>query len=289
MVTIAMLEDRLNLADRVVVVAGAGGGGIGTAVCRMLVEAGARVAAIDVDRDKLAISEAAIDELGGHALGILADVRDPEAVDDAVRQAAELGSIHGLVHVAGGFFPDQWASIRGMPPETFAAAVELNLNAAFLTTKSVASALVSAGQGGSIVHISSIAALSGLPFGAPYAAAKAGMLALMRTAALELGAQQIRVNAVVGGSVRTLRNAAESPPEDSAAERAAVPLGRRGLPVDIAGAALFLLSDLASYVTGQALVVDGGSSTRPSLLDADNLPVFVHDPDLRARLLQDET
>ena len=143
------------------------------------------------------------------------------------------------------------------------------------------------GAGGSIVHIASIVGITAMPFGAAYASAKAGLLALTRTAALELGPSGVRVNAVAVGTVRTPKNEDTNPPHDTEAERVAIPLRRRGRPIDIAGAVLYLLSDLAGFVTGHTLVVDGGSSTRPSLLDADNLPVFVHDSELRAQLLED--
>src|SRR5262249_11713024 len=94
----------------------------------------------------------------------------------------------------------------------------------------------------------------------------------------------IRVNAVAPGTVRTPRNRVAGVDEDTPAERAAIPLGRRGEPDDVAGAVLFLLSDLARFVSGQGLSVDGGSSARPSYLDDEDLPVFVRDPTLRARL-----
>jgi NAD(P)-dependent dehydrogenase (short-subunit alcohol dehydrogenase family) len=110
-------------------------------------------------------------------------------------------------------------------------------------------------------------------------------MSLTRTAAVELGPLGIRVNAVAPGSVRTPKSEAHNPPSaESDAERAAVPLRRRGKPADIASAALFFLSDHAAWVTGQVLAVDGGSSARPSFLDADDVPVFVRDPSLRARL-----
>jgi 3-oxoacyl-[acyl-carrier protein] reductase len=276
-----MIGERLNLSGRSVVVAGAGGGGIGTAVCRFLAEAGATVVAWDLDPDRLAVSERALRDLNGPHHFAVVDVRDADAVDQAV-QAAE--SLHGLVHVAGGLRPDQWAPLLEVTPAAFDEVIHLNLASAFVTSKAVAARLVEQGTGGSIVHIASIAGLSAMPFGAAYSAAKAGMVALTRTAALEWGPYGIRVNAVAPGTVRVPRNQSEITDEDSVEERAAIPLGRRGQPEDIAGAVVFLLSDLAGFVTGQVLVVDGGSSARPSYLDAANLPVFVRDAELRARL-----
>jgi len=279
-----MLDERLGLTGHTVVVAGAGGGGIGTAVCRLLVEAGTVVVALDHDQDRLAFSERAMDELGGRYRSVVGDVRSPHSVAEVVAEAIAAGPLHGLVHVAGGLFPNQWAPLLETAPETFDSVLELNLRSAFLTTRAVGAQLVEQGTGGSIVHITSIAALSALPFGAAYATSKAGMIALMRTAALELGRAGIRVNAVAAGSVRTPRNISQNPPDDLPAERAAIPLGRRGQPDDIAGAVLFLLSALSGFVSGQVLAVDGGSSARPSFLDDDNLPLFVRDPELRSRL-----
>jgi 3-oxoacyl-[acyl-carrier protein] reductase len=283
-----MLDERLGLTGRTVVVAGAGGGGIGTAVCRALAEAGAVVAAIDNDPDRLAVSERAMDEAGGRYRSYRADVRHADDVATAVADAAAAGPLHGLVHVAGGLFPDQWGSLLETAPETFNAVLDLNVHSAFLTTRAVGTCLVEHGTGGSIVHITSIAALSAMPFGAAYAAAKAGMIALTRTAAVELGPSGVRVNAVAVGSVRTPRNLSQSSRDEAPQERAAIPLGRRGQPGDIAGAVLFFLSELAGFVSGQYLAVDGGSSARPSFLDDDNLPVFVRDAELRTRLLAGE-
>ncbi|MGH9097088.1 MAG: SDR family oxidoreductase, partial [Acidimicrobiales bacterium] len=101
------------------------------------------------------------------------------------------------------------------------------------------------------------------------------------------GGGGVRVNAVAAGTIRTPASEGHrSDPLGPEAERSALPLGRRGHPDDVAGAALFLLSDLAGWITGQVVVVDGGSSTRPSFLDQDDLPVFVGDGALRWRLAQ---
>jgi 3-oxoacyl-[acyl-carrier protein] reductase len=277
---------ELGVGDRTVVVAGAGGDGIGTGVSALLVRSGATVFGLDVDRDALALTERAVAEDAARFVPAVVDVTDPSAVDEALRALDGLPPLHGLVHVVGGMPFGDWSLVTDMPPERFAAVVELNLSSSFVTTQAVARRLVAGGADGSIVLISSISGTQAMPFGAPYAAAKAAILAFMRTAALELGALGIRVNAVAPGTIRTAHSEQGTPSVDSLEEQLAIPLRRRGAPADIAGAVLYLLSDLAGFVTGHTLVVDGGSSARPSFLDAENLPVFVRDPALRARLLQ---
>jgi NAD(P)-dependent dehydrogenase (short-subunit alcohol dehydrogenase family) len=277
---------ELGVADRTVVVAGAGGGGIGTGVSAMLVAQGATVLGLDVDRDALAVTEEVVAADAARFLGAIADVTDESAVDAALAALDDLPPLLGLVHVVGGMPFDDWATVTAMPAPRFAAVVELNLQSAFVTTQAVARQLESRDAGGSIVLVSSISGIQAMPFGAPYAAAKAGVLAFMRTAALELGPRGVRVNAVAPGTIRTAHSEQGTPTVDSLEEQLAIPLRRRGAPEDIAGAVLFLLSDLAGFVTGHTLVVDGGSSARPSFLDADDLPVFVRSAELRAHLLQ---
>ena len=282
-----MIESRLGLEGRTVVVAGAGGGGIGTAVCGLLAAAGVAVAAIDLDHERLAPARDVVADAGGRGAFLVADVREPDGVERAVAEAvAMLGVLHGLVHVVGGL-QNQWAPTLDVALESFDDVVRLNLHSALLTSQAVARCLVQQGTPGSIVHIASIVGLSSMPYGASYSAAKAGLIALMRTEAVEWGEHGIRVNAIVCGTIRTPASDAHGTVADTDEERAAIPLGRRGTPDDIAGAALFLLSDLASFVSGQVLGVDGASSVRASYLGADNLPVFVHDDALRTRLRGD--
>jgi 3-oxoacyl-[acyl-carrier protein] reductase len=268
-----MIEVPLELHDRTIVVAGAGGGGIGTAICAAIVRAGGRVVAIDNDPARLEDARA----LGDAVEGCVADACDPGQVERALGR----GPVHGLVHVAGGLGLDEWEHTEALPTQAFDAVLDRNLRTAFVTSQSVATRLIARGEGGAIVHLASTAALSALPFGAAYAAAKAAMLALMRTQAVEWGPHDIRVNAIAAGSVRTPRNAGY---RDDRNDAFAVPLRRRAEPGDIAHAALFLLSDLASFVTGHTLVVDGGASVRPSFLDEADLPVYVQSAELRARL-----
>jgi len=254
------------------VVAGAGGGGIGTAIAGLLTRAGAHVVGLDNNAERLAMAHV--------ALARVVDVQDADAVHAAL---ADVGELDGLVHVVGGLRVDQWAPTERVPPETFDAVLAVNLRAALTTSQAVARRLTDANRPGSIVYIASIAGLSAMPYGAAYAIAKAGLLALARSQAVEWGRAGIRVNAVAGGTIRTPKSESEGSSNRSE-DMASIPLGRRGTPDEIAGAVLFLCSDFATFVTGHTLVVDGGASVKPSFLDDGNLPVFVTNHEMRARL-----
>lgn len=274
-----------GFADRTVVVVGAGGGGIGTGIAVAIAAAGARVVAVDRDAERLALAVEAARGVGEFAPEHC-DASDGEALRAVMERAAQgPGALFGLVNVVGGLPLERWRALIDDDDENFNALLESNLQIALRSSRAFARAL--AGEGatvgtrGSVVQIASIAALEGMPFGAGYAASKAALLSLTRTMALEWGTLGLRVNAVAPGSVRVPRN---TDAEDLELERRAIPLGRRGQPEDIAGAVLFLLSDLSRWITGQVLVVDGGASVKPSYLDDEGLPVFVRDEALRRRL-----
>ncbi len=277
-----MSEDLLGLRDRCVVVVGAGGGGIGTAICVALAGAGARVVAVDRDAARLDDARAAALARGRACTTVVADAGERAQVEAMMARVRETGApLFGLVNVVGGLPRERFEPLLRYSEETLDSLLGANLRCAFLTSQAAARELERQGSGGSIVQIASIAALQGMPFGAGYAAAKAALLSLTRTMALEWGALGIRVNAVAPGTIRVPRNRGG---DDAERDRVVLPLGRRGTPEDIAGAVLFLLSDLAEWVTGQVLAVDGGASIKPSYLDASGLPVFVDDPELRERL-----
>jgi 3-oxoacyl-[acyl-carrier protein] reductase len=274
-----------SLSGRSVIVAGAGGGGIGSAVALMVAAAGGTVVALDVDDVALADLDRRLASISTGHRSLVVDLRVADQVESAVAEASGSGPpLHGLVHVAGGLGVEQWSAILDMDLDHFDDVKERNLRAAVITTRAAARFLVARGAG-SIITVASVAALSSLPFGSPYAAAKAALLSYTRTAALEWGAAGVRVNAVVPGTIATPKTGSDGEPAPTPPEEQAVlPLGRRGSADDVAGAVLYLLSDLSNWVTGQGLVVDGGSSARPSFLDDQDLPVFVHSDALRGRL-----
>lgn len=273
----------LGLEGRGVIVVGAGGGGIGTAIARMLAVEGALVTAVDRDAAALEQAERAIRDAGGRCFPQLADAGDADRAREIVAAAAEQeAALHGLVNVVGGLPPDCWQPLLEYSEETLDALLDSNLKVALHTSRAFARQLKEQGSGGSIVQIATIAALQAMPFGAGYAASKAALLSLSRTMALEWGPLGIRVNAVSPGTIQVPDNVTSGETDQ---DRVVIPMGRRGFPEDIAGAVLFLLSDLARWLTGQMLAVDGGACIRPGYLDETGLPLFVRDAALRERLL----
>ena len=278
---------KLSLSGRGVIIVGAGGGGIGTAIARLVASEGAFVTAVDRDQTALDQAMAAIESAGGKGQRCLIDATRAEGAHEIMALASRGGpSPHGLVNVVGGLPVTRWASLLDYTEENLDALLQSNLKVAFLTSQAFARALSEKKQPGSIVQIATIAALQAMPFGAGYATSKAALLALARTMALEWGPLGIRVNAVAPGTIQVPKNAGSG---ETGKDRAVIPMGRRGSPDDIAGAVLFLLSDLSSWITGQLLPVDGGASIRPGYLDDSGLPVFVRDPELRRRLLGNDS
>jgi NAD(P)-dependent dehydrogenase (short-subunit alcohol dehydrogenase family) len=255
-------------------------------VAQRLAEAGATLGLVDNDADRLHACAAALNEASEvpatHSTEV-ADVADIDAVRALVaRTVARFGRIDGALCLVGGVHPDEFGPMIDFGMATYDSILDRNLRSAVVIHQCVAAAMAADKLGGSIVSISAATGLASSPFHALYGAAKAALIALARTEAVEWGPLGIRVNTVAPGGVQT-RPAAD-PEEMARSERAAVPLGRRAVPDDIAGAALFLLSDLSSYITGHTLVLDGGALAKPAFFDADNVPVFVTDAALRARM-----
>ena len=275
------MADLLSLDGRIVVVSGAGGGGIGTTVTGMVARAGATVVAVSRSADNLDEHVGPMVAEGLPIVPVVADASTDEGIAatlDAVRRAE--GRVYGLVNVAGGAAPSTWMPAtrvsRGDWRELFAA----NLETMFFMSQAVAAEIRSTGGPGSIVSISSISGMNTAPFHVAYGTAKAAIVAATRTMALELALDNIRVNAVAPGVTETAASRTYTG-DDPERDRAAIAMGRRGRPEEQAGAILFLLSDLSSYITGQTLLVDGGLDLKWSHLGADNTSLFLKDESFR--------
>ena len=278
------LIDPWGLTGCSIVVMGAGGGGIGTSIAVRLGQAGASIVAVDIDADKLALCTERLRADNIDHTAVIADGRDRDAMGPVVDHAVRLAPLRGSVQVAGGMWPPQWAPFASDDP-AFDDIMDLNFGSTVNTVRAVGRRLVEQGVGGSIVNIATVSALNAMPYGSAYAAAKAAVLSLTRSLAVEWGARNIRINAVAPGSIATPKSASVRTAGGSdEADLEVIPMRRRGTSDDIADAVLFMMSDLAAYVTGQVLCVDGGTSIRPTVNDRDELPVFVHNEELRARL-----
>jgi 3-oxoacyl-[acyl-carrier protein] reductase len=206
-----------------------------------------------VGRDR-ARAEAVAAELGERAAPVTCDVASPTEVDAAIAAAeAVLGPITVLVNNAG--LTRDNLLIR-LSDADWDQVLDANLKGAFHTMRAVARGMMKRRQG-RIINISSVVGIMGNKGQANYAASKAGLIGLTKAVAQEYASRNVLVNCVAPGFIETDMTAA-LPPEASAALLSAIPLGRFGRPDEIAGAVLFLASDLARYITGHVLVVDGG-------------------------------
>ena len=278
------MDDLLRLDGRIVVVSGAGGGGIGTTVMRLTAQAGATVVAVSRSKENLGEHVTPLAHQGLSVVPVAADASTDDgiaAVIDQVRRTD--GNLYGLVNVAGGADPSTWMPSTRVTRDDWRALFTKNLETAFFMSQAVAGEIRTQGNPGSIVSISSISGMNTAPFHIAYGTAKAAVAAMTRTMAVELALDNIRVNAVAPGVTETAASRTYVD-DDPDRDRRAIAMGRRGRPEEQAGPILFLLSDLSSYITGQTLLVDGGLNLKWSHLGADNTSLFLKDENFRANI-----
>ena len=246
-----------SLVDRVAIVTGSGQG-IGRGIAMCLARAGAHIVIADQAAERIAPVAAAVEDLGVQALGLTADVSRSDDVQRMVQQTLQrFGKIDILVNDAGKVL------VKPMVEQTEAdwdRVVNTNLKGVFLCCRYVLPEMI-ARKRGAIVNIASIAAFHVTVPHVPYAASKAGVVALTRDLAYEVASYGVRVNAIAPGPVETPMSQAVSAEQRQGIIRT-VPLGRIGQPEDIGQAAAFLVSDAASFITGVTLPVAGGSDLK---------------------------
>ncbi len=253
------MAPTLDLAGRVALVTG-GGRGVGRGITTRFLEAGAEV--VICGRNE---PETLPEAEGRRAVFVTADVREPEAVERLFAAVTgRFDRLDVLVNNAGGSPPAEAATAS---PRFSEAIVRLNLLAPLHCAQRANAVMQGQPEGGCIVNVASVSAERPSPGTAAYGAAKAGLVSLTRSLAVEW-APKVRVNAVTAGLIRTEQSHLHYGDEAGIARVAAtVPLGRLGTPTDVADACLFLVSPLAAYISGASLRVDGGGE-RPAFLGA---------------------
>ncbi len=243
------------LAGKTTLVTGAGSG-LGASFCDYLTGAGSKLILAARRMDKLEETRKKVEAAGGEALCVSMDVTSAQSVEDAFSEMAQHGWAADIVINNAGISREQFMAEMSEP--LWDAVVDTNLKGAFLVAQQAARAMMAAGNGGSIVNIASILGHSPSKTLGPYCAAKAGLLRLTETMALEWARFGIRVNAISPGFYRTEINDAFMDTEQAERLRLAIPQKRMGNHDDLAGALLLLASDAGRYMTGSNITVDGG-------------------------------
>lgn len=250
----------IDLTGKHIFIAG-GSRGIGAASARMAGRAGASVS-VNYQSSQSAADQvvADINAAGGRGFAVQADVSEDGALDQAVDDAvAQLGPLHGLV-VAAGIFEGTY--LQDMTAEFWDRTMAINVRGTFLAVRAGARQMRAAGNGGSVVIYTSTAGQRGSAEYSAYATSKGAQILFMRSMAKELAGDKIRVNCIAPAWTETEMAAPSLDALGRAEVAASFPLGRIGLPEDVAGATCFLLSDLAAFITGTTVTVDGGMDMR---------------------------
>jgi gluconate 5-dehydrogenase len=249
--------DRFRLDGRVAVVSG-GSGGIGIRLCRALAGVGARLVVIGRDADR---ASAALDRAGGDGIAVAADVTKKADADHAIDMAkAAFGRVDVIINAVGGGAGGALYPAEDYPESEWDRMLDLNLRSALLPTQAAVRAMIDGGNGGRVLHVSSVRGQLGIDNGfSAYVAAKGALDALTRQQATEWAKHNITVNAISPTFVKTPQ--VEDLLSDDAFREGLykrIPLGRIAETDDVVGAVLLLCSDASAFITGQVLTLDGG-------------------------------
>jgi NAD(P)-dependent dehydrogenase (short-subunit alcohol dehydrogenase family) len=256
-----IMADLFGLAGTPSLVIG-GASGIGRATAVMLAHAGASVAVADLDAKGAAAVAAEIADAGGSAVSLSGDVLEPAGATAVVDGAYDaLGGLEVVVNIVG---YAAWSPLLDYDLATWSHDIRRNLDQHLFVGQAAARRFIADGVAGRIAMVASVSGLYGAPNHAAYGAAKAGVMSLARSMADEWGRYGIRVNGVAPDCIRTPRVAAGFEASgiadpDAIVQADGMPLGRWGHPDEIAGPLVFLVSNMASFMSGQTLVVDGGT------------------------------
>ncbi|MBI4479262.1 MAG: 2,4-dienoyl-CoA reductase [Acidobacteria bacterium] len=246
-----------TLKDQVAIITG-GGTGLGRAMALEFSRLGARLVLASRSLEHLQPTVAEIVAQGGEAMAVSTDVRDPAQVDRMVEAAKEtFGGVDILINNAAGNFI---VKPEDLSPNGWRAVVDIVLNGTFFCSRAAGREMIAQGRGGKIVSILATYAWHGGPGTVHSAAAKAGVLALTRTLAVEWAPHKIRVNAIAPGPIATEGAGSKlwATPEARQRMVSNIPVGRIGRPEEIADAAAYLVSPFGDYINGEALTIDGG-------------------------------
>ncbi len=253
-------SSAISLAGKVAIVTG-GGGGMGRSIAESFAAFGAAVVVAEQDAGRAEETVADIEQRGGRALAQVIDVREQAQVDAMTAETVTaFGRIDVLVNNVGDFL-GRGGSFARSTEEDWEALYDINLKQVFRCTRAALPHLKAHGDGGSIINVSTIEAFRGIPGAVVYAAFNTALTGFTKSLAVELGPRNIRVNAIAPETTDTLQLPVHRWIPEEHRDRIPywIPLGRFGRPDDAAGCALFLASDLSSWVTGTTIHMDGGA------------------------------
>ncbi|MFC1963249.1 SDR family NAD(P)-dependent oxidoreductase [Chloroflexota bacterium] len=255
-----MEPEAALLKNKVAIITG-GGGGIGRGISLAFAAHGARIVVAEKDATRASETVAEIKKLNAQAVASVVDVREKDQVSEMAKAAfSEFGQVDILVNNVGDYMRER-KSFIDTTEEDWETLYRINLKHVFLCTRAIAPKMIERSAGGSIINVSTVEAFRAIPGQVVYSAFKGAITQFTKSFAMEVAQHRIRVNAIAPDMIQSIQLNLDQmiPPEQHHLIPVWMPLGRFGIPDDIAGVAVFLASDLSSFITGTTLHADGGT------------------------------